>query len=201
MEKAGPDIIRNKILEWQMNTAGLTGYFQGAPTTAYQQQQFEQGMANKQFDRSIFESDRGFKYTAGRDEIEDQKWQTEFDRIKEQDGIQNAIAFANQTLNEAEFEDSSAFRWVGLEEDLKAAALKGEEYEGMSANDVVRNVRDNFTNAAGKIPTDPKTKEAIFLQIVGAGLPEDQEKQAFSAIGLTKEEVASLMSTHVSSGK
>lgn len=55
--------------------------------------------SNRNYDRGVLESDRAFTYTQGRDKVADAQWQEEFDRIKEQDGIQNALAWASHNLN------------------------------------------------------------------------------------------------------
>lgn len=153
--------------------------------------------SDRNYNRGVLESDRNFKYTQGRDKVEDQRWQSEFDRIKEQDGIQNALAWANQTLNQAEFDDSSAYKWAGLDAELAAAANEGSKYQGMSANDVVSNVRKNFDDGTGVLPADPASREQMYMQIVGAGLPTDQEDQALAAIGFTPDQIKSLDDKHL----
>lgn len=172
-------------------------YNQSADTRNYERGVLE---SDRGYERGVLESDRGFKYTQGRDQVEDARWQTEFDRIKEQDGIQNAIAWANQSLNQTEFEDSSAYKWAGLDAELSAAANQGEKYAGMSANDVVSNVRKNF-EVDKKLPTDPKLREQMYMQILGANLPDDKENQALAAIGFTKKELEALDAAHVDLGK
>ncbi|MHA7967685.1 hypothetical protein ACX93W_26585 [Paenibacillus sp. CAU 1782] len=66
--------------------------------------------SDRNFERGVLESDRGynedvrrynqdFEYTQGRDSVKDAQWQQEFDRILKQDGIDNAIAWANLNLS------------------------------------------------------------------------------------------------------
>lgn len=195
-----------------LNTArGNTGKA-GLDTMAKQAQDYSQSADKRNYDRSIIESDRGynrgvlesdraFTYTQGRDKVADERWQTEFDRIKEQDGIQNAIAWANQSLNQTEFEDSSAYKWAGLDAELAAAFSEGAKYEGMSANDVVNNARKNFEDEDGVLPTDEKLREQMYMQIVAAGLPDADEIQALSAVGFTKDQIAILDKKHLEPGK
>lgn len=95
----------------ELQLADLLGAYRGQSTLAAQSQQFNQGMANKQFDRGVLESDRSFErgvlesdrafeYTQGRDKVADDQWMQEFNYRSQQDGIQNALAWAAQNLNE-----------------------------------------------------------------------------------------------------
>ncbi|KIL35873.1 hypothetical protein SD71_10810 [Cohnella kolymensis] len=80
------DQFRRDQFGWQKqtDTAALTGNFNGQRT-----------IQGQTFDRSKFESDRAYDYQVGRDKVEDQRWQKEFDYRVKQDGIQSAIAWYN----------------------------------------------------------------------------------------------------------
>lgn len=183
----------------QMDT-GITAA--GTPVQrSLQGQQFDRGMleSDRNFERGVLESDRNYNYQVGRDAVQDKQWLDEFNQRVDQYGVQNALAWAAQNLNEREFEDQSAYRWAGLDAELAAAASQGEKYSGMSANDVVSNVRKNFENPSGKLPalTDSNgglttDAEKIYMQIISAGLPDAQEAQALAAIGLTPAQIKSL---------
>jgi hypothetical protein len=136
------------------------------------------------------DANRNFDYKVGRDKAIDAQWKAEFDHRVEQDGIQNALAWANDARAQKEFEDNSAYKWAGLDADLAAAVNKDASYEGMTANQVVDNVRKNLAGEDGKIPAGQES--AAYLQIINAGLPEDQEEQALAAIGLTKSQIETL---------
>jgi len=192
----------------ELQVAQMMGVYKGEKTAAQTQQEWnnrfeygnaigqfsngQQTLGNKQFQEGIRQDNRNFQYTQGRDKVADAQWQTEFNRIKDQDGIQNALAWANQSLNAAEFEDSSAYKWAGLDAELAAAASEGEKYQGMSANDVVNNVRKNFDDGDGGLLTDTASRDQMYMQIIGAGLPQNQEDQALAAIGFTPDQIKKL---------
>ena len=141
-------------------------------------------------------ADRNYNYQVGRDKVADAQWQAEFNQRAEQYGIQNALNWAQQTLNENEFADNSAYKWAGLDADLAAAANQGYKYEGMTANQIIDNVRKNLGDGDGKIPAEQT--DAAYLQIVNSGLPEDQENQVLAAIGLTKSQIDALDKKYLS---
>lgn len=157
--------------------------------------------ADRGFNEGVRQTDRNFEYTQGRDKVADKRWQDEFDRIKVQDGIQNALAWASQNLNQSTADDNSAYKWAGLDAELAAAAKQGEKYSGMSANDIVSNVRKNFETKNGQLPTDTASREQMYMQIISAGLPSNQEDQALAAIGFTPDQIKSLDTKYLDSGK
>jgi len=160
-----------------------------AQDLANKQQAYNEKADQRDYKRGVLESDRNYDYQVGRSKAIDAQWKAEFDHRVEQDGIQNALAWANDARAQQEFEDSSAYKWAGLDADL-AAANKGASYEGMTANQVVDNVRKNLADETGKIPAGQES--AAYLQIINAGLPEDQENQALATIGLTKSQIDAL---------
>lgn len=54
------------------------------------------------------QANQEFEYTQGQDKIADQRWQQEFDRIKEQNGIANAISWANNSISQQNANTSSS---------------------------------------------------------------------------------------------
>lgn len=71
----------------------------GVSTMAKQAQDYSQAADQRNYDRSVLESDRSFEYTQGRDKVADERWQTEFDRVLKQDGVQNALAWAANSIS------------------------------------------------------------------------------------------------------
>lgn len=197
--QAQGDVYRNQLMSMGVdisklgadtNLANAQAAAQlGQRTLAGQAQDYSQMADTRNFNEDQRRYKRDFLYTAGRDKAADEQWQKTFDENVRQFGLEYALREAAQQLNEDQFADESAYKWAGLDADLAAAASEGEKYSGMSANDVVSNVRKNF-EVDGTLPTDEATKDQIYMQIVGAGLPEADEEQALAAIGLTQDEIA-----------
>ncbi|GKU76838.1 hypothetical protein [Paenibacillus sp. L3-i20] len=117
----GSDVNRSTAMQ-NANRAGVQ-------TMAAKDQNFGQDMATKQYDRGVLENDRNynrgvlesdrtfgedtrrynqeFEYTQGRDKVADERWQTEFDRILTQDGVQNALAWAQNSISQQNANTSS----------------------------------------------------------------------------------------------
>lgn len=103
----GQQTLAGKSQQWgqTVDTANLTGIFNGQKTAQQAQQdwqnRFNFGNATGQFanGQQTLEN-KQFQYTQGRDKVADQQWQSEFDRIIKQDGVENALAWASQNLNE-----------------------------------------------------------------------------------------------------
>lgn len=130
----------------------------GTQTLAAQNQNFNQGMANKQFDRGVVESDRAFnedtrrydqqfEYTQGRDKVKDNQWREEFDRILKQDGVQNALAWASHSVSQQNANTSSGNLALSREEfnyrkDKDALSNKAQTDAKISAKESA----DNFVS-------------------------------------------------------
>lgn len=56
-------------------------------------------LSGQRIDEDTRRYDQEFTYTQGRDKVADKKWQDEFDHIKDQDGIENAIKWAQHNLD------------------------------------------------------------------------------------------------------
>lgn len=143
------------------------------------------------------QDDRNFGYQVGRDKIGDTQWQQEFNQRKEQYGEQNALAWANQSLNQQQFSDDSAYKWAGLEYDIsKPAGGAGGDYVGLNTNQVIDSVRSNYSdvNSLGEnsgFTKDPKRREQAFLDVYNSLPPGASAQQAWTALGLTGDEVKS----------
>lgn len=125
---AQADQYRNRLAELGYDpslfgsnlNAEQAGGNRGVATRTLQGQQLDHNKATDQrnFDygverdaRGDFVADRGFdegvrqynttlEYTQGRDATKDAQWQQEFDRILKQDGIQNALAWAQNSISQ-----------------------------------------------------------------------------------------------------
>lgn len=164
------------------------------------QRDFNEGVrqSDRNFNRGVTESDRNFQYTQGRDQVADQRWQAEFDRITQQDGIQNAIAWANQNLNQAEFDDRSAQGWAGLDWDMQQT---GDAKSTFTPNQVYSDLQKKYEDfLSGDESPGPKDLEAIYQDVIKYGLPEDQDVDILRAMGLTDEQIAEFDDLHLKSG-
>jgi hypothetical protein len=179
----------------------------GVQTLAAQNQNFNQNLAQQQLDRGILESDRAFnedtrrynqefEYTQGRDEVKDAQWQAEFDRIKDQDGIQNAIAWANQTLNRDQFEDSSARDWAGLDFEMQnAGGAKSTFTPAQVRSDIERKYQPFFN---GEETASPSDYEAMYRDIINYGLDEAAENDILRSVGMTEKQIAAFDKKYLS---
>ncbi|PZD95242.1 hypothetical protein DNH61_11825 [Paenibacillus sambharensis] len=187
------------ILTPQQDVSGYPRQIQSgkAPQTLEgQNQQFQQGMQQKQFDRGVYESDRSYQYTQGRDKVADAQWEREFNRIKEQQGMQNALAWAQQNLNQAEFDDRSAQGWAGLDWQMQQGGSAGYSYNGMTSSQVLSSVRKLYADEDGMLPTEGKSREEMFETVADFGLPPDQTRQVLFSLGFSKEEVDSMLGNY-----
>lgn len=73
----------------------------GIRTLGGQAQDYSQEADQRDFDYKV-------EYTAGRDKVADERWQLEFDRILKQDGIQEALAWAQNSISQQNANTSSA---------------------------------------------------------------------------------------------
>ncbi|WP_025692604.1 hypothetical protein [Paenibacillus zanthoxyli] len=183
-----------------------------APLTAAQQaQQFNQGMATRQQNfsegqqtwQNHFQTEQ-FAYQQARDSISDAQWKAKFDEDVRQYGLnyglqqlqqQNDQAYREATLGIQQ--DENARAWLQYGDSQQPTASK---YNGMTANQIYDAVRSSFTttDADGNktFPTDSKSKEAMYQQVMGAGLPDGQDKQVLSLLGLTADEIDALDKKH-----
>lgn len=193
------DVYRN-----QLQALGLDPSLFGANVTANQAganrgvagrttagQELDQRISSdlRDYERGVLESNRDFEYTQGRDKVKDAQWQTEFNRIAEQDGIQNAISWANQTLNREEFEDRSARDWANLDFDManEGAEAKGTFTPTQVYSDIKQKYPDFFDGEEVAAPSD---YEAMYRDVINYGLDEAAENDILRAIGMSDAQVA-----------
>lgn len=112
---------RDAVFGWQqqIDTANQTGIFNGQQNMAMQNQQFNQGQQGWQnrynygLATGTFENgqqsleNKKFQYTQGRDTVADQQWESEFQRIKEQNGIENALNWAQNSISQQNADTSA----------------------------------------------------------------------------------------------
>lgn len=163
----------------------------GTPTLAKAQQDYSQMADQRDFDRGVLESDRGYNHQLSRDKVTDAQWQQEFSNRVQQQGVQNALAWAANSLAE----DDNARGWAQLDYNM----MGDGKYSGLSPSQAIDNIRsvysehydDKSENGGTRITTDPKKREDMFLSVIDMGLGSDAEThQVLSGLGLTREEIA-----------
>lgn len=167
----------------------------GTPTqNAYQ---FNENMAyNRERDAvSDAQWNLSFEYQSVRDAIGDSQWQAQFDQNVLQFGMnyalqklseENQSAYQNAMLAINKDENSRA--WLNYENDLNQPT--DSTYNGVTANQVYSALQSQFVNKeTGKIPNDSRTKEQIYLQVMSTALPDGQDTQVMSMLGLTQSDI------------
>ncbi|KAA8747098.1 hypothetical protein [Paenibacillus sp. UASWS1643] len=181
------------------NTPGRT--LQGQQLDMQKQdQQFNQGMQTRQQDftekqtgiDNDFRSEQ-FAYAKARDAVADSQWSQQFNQNATQFGLNYALqqlqqqddqAYRNAMLSINQDENSRA--WLGL------GNTPAAEYNGMNANQVLSALQSQYidpTTEKYAPPKDAATREQIYQQVAGYGLPQGQDDQVMLSMGLTTKEI------------
>ncbi|WP_339182915.1 hypothetical protein [Paenibacillus sp. FSL R5-0701] len=134
-----------------------------------------------------------FAYQQARDAIGDSQWTAQFE--------QNATQFGlNYALQQLQQQDDSLYKqaMLGISQDENSRAWLGlgntqpAEYSGMNAGQVLSALQAQYidpTTEKYAPPKDSATKEQIYQQIAGYGLPQGQDDQVMLSMGLTTKEI------------
>ncbi|WP_340018272.1 hypothetical protein [Paenibacillus sp. FSL H3-0457] len=160
----------------------------GQPTLAGQNQAFNQqqvGIDNQ------FRAEQ-FAYAKARDAVADSQWGAQFQQNADQFGM-------NYAMDELKRQDENAYRnaMTAISQDENSRAWLGlqnapaAEYNGMTPGQVLGALQSQFVDGDGKFtpPTDSKTKEQIYMQVTGYGLPVGQDDQVLLSMGLTQKDI------------
>ncbi|MCE3202467.1 hypothetical protein [Paenibacillus sonchi] len=193
--------------QWEnrFNYGQAIGQFgNGQQTLEARNQAFNQNLATRQQNTAESQYAEQLAYQKARDAVADSQWGTKFNEDVRQYGLSYGLQQLAQSDDNAYrqaqlaiSQDDNARQWLTYEQSLAAPAAK---YNGMSANqiyDVVRNqflIQDpNDKNSETKVlPKDAASKRQMYLQVMGAGLPDGQDTQVLSLLGLTKDEIDAL---------
>lgn len=156
-------------------------------TQSGQNQAFNQGQQQWQ---NNFQTEQ-FAYQQARDAIGDSQWAAQFQQNADQFGL-------NYALQQLQQQDDSAYRnaMLGISQDENSRAWLGlgntkpTEYSGMTAGQVLSALQSQYS-VDGKFaaPKDSATKEQIYQQIAGYGLPSGQDDQVMLSMGLTQKDI------------
>lgn len=134
-----------------------------------------------------------FAYQKARDAVADSQWGAQFQQSVDQFGLNYALQELQQrdetTYRNAMLainQDENSRAWLGMQNTQPA------EYSGMSAKDVLGTLQSLYTDpTTGTFtpPTDSASKDQLYLQIAGYGLPIGQDDQVMLSMGLTAKEI------------
>lgn len=174
-------------------------------TAAQQNTNFNQNLASRQQAQSeqnqTFSQNmqtEQFAYQKARDAITDSQWKAQFDQNVSEFGLNYALQKLSQDNDQAYRQatlgiqqDENARAWLQYGDSQQPAA---SEYNGMTANQIYDAVRNSFTttDADGNktFPTDSQSKEKMYQQVMGAGLPDGQDSQVLALLGLSATDIA-----------
>ncbi len=140
-------------------------------------------------------------YSKARDAIADKQWQAKFDEDVRQYGLSYGLQQLNSSNDEAYrqaqlalSQDDNSRAWLDYENSLNAPA-EAAKYSGMSANQVYDILKTEFTktDSLGKpVALTGEDKDAIYQRVLSVGLPDGQDTQVMSLLGLTSAEISAL---------
>lgn len=119
---------------------------------------------------------------------------------EEQAKIQNAFQEGQLSLDKAQFAlqklsqaQDEAYRYAGLEVDMMKDSGGDSDYNGLTTNQVVDNIKSNYTvkNDDGDdvMTQDAKSREQMFLDAFNSAPAGADPKQIWTALGLTQDEI------------
>ncbi|MEK8206776.1 hypothetical protein NST41_14380 [Paenibacillus sp. FSL L8-0696] len=167
----------------------------------------QQTLQAQQMDTANTQYGEQFAYQKARDAITDQRWKTEFDENVRQHGLGYGLQQLSQSSDDAYRQaqlalskDDNDLAWIKYGDSLNGTAES--KYSGMSANQIYDVVSKAFTkpmlDEKGRdsgntaLATDAASKKQMYMQVMGAGLPDGQDTQVLSLLGLTTAEIDAL---------
>ncbi|WP_217597295.1 hypothetical protein [Cohnella sp. GbtcB17] len=166
--------------------------------------------SDRAFDRGVLESDRSYEYQKARDVIADKNYQKTFDENVRQFGLTYGLQKAaqdHQIDNDAAqlllAQDDNDRQWSQLDWQM---SQQPANKSGMSANDVLSNVKSLYTEpvyttekdmlgnvtqkqTGEQLTKDPAKREQMFLNVVDSGLTDLETNQVLAGLGMTKQEI------------
>ncbi|WP_348624283.1 hypothetical protein ABFT51_03495 [Paenibacillus peoriae] len=117
-----------------------------------------------------------------------QGWENQFNQAKfDEDVRQFGMNYAIDQQRAAIQQDGNTIDWLKYGDSLNGTTAK---YSGATINQVIDGIRQQYTDpTTKKIPTDEKTQEMIYQQVVAMNLPDGQDDQAMLMSGLTQDTI------------
>jgi hypothetical protein len=135
-------------------------------------------------------------YSHGRDKVADAQWMKEFNNRVEQQGIDNALSWANYSLSQ----DNNDLAWIKYDDELSNGSGSGKTVSGATAGDMLSS---SLRKTVGVDPdtgmpkygtiSDPTTREKAFIDAWNASgvAPGQDTLEMLSKAGYTSKEIAS----------
>lgn len=172
-DKLAPDKKQTLINEmtrierqYGLEVGSLMGTFNGQRTLAGQGQDFnqqQQGWENRfNYGQATGTFGNGqqtmqnqeFQYTQGRDKVADERWQSEFERIKKQDGIANAINWAQNSISQQNANTSASSSANSNANQIADRAQREAEFNYTKEQDLLSNRTKPPEELTDKASTD-----------------------------------------------
>lgn len=117
-----------------------------------------------------------------------QGWENQFNQAKfDEDVRQFGMNYAIDQQRAAIQQDGNTIDWLKYGDSLNGTT---DKYSGATINQVIDGIRQQYTDpTTKKIPTDEKTQEMIYQQVVAMNLPDGQDDQAMLMSGLTNDTI------------
>ena len=163
LQTTSPQLIRDRILEFQSKTAGLTGMFQGKPTYEAQQDTLNQQQQQEEME-----------YQRTRDSLLDERDKRNFDEDVRQFGLRMAL----DRQQEARIASGGG----------GGGSSGGGSAKPINLNTIIDNINPLFTRTdkdKGRIITDPMGLKKYILSI--PNLTNEDLNQLYSIYGLVEE--------------
>jgi hypothetical protein len=198
------------ILNPQTDPSGYLRQIQNgkAPMTFEAQQQQQQNQQWQQnFDRSKYESDRGYQFQQQQQAIQNGQWQQQYGLDVDKYGFQKASELWSQAFQESQSQDDSDRQWAQLDWQTQQ---QEDKYNGLSPEQVLSNVRSKYTEpvyqtdqfgkqtkTGERLTTDPQKRDDMFLEVVDMGLPSStQTRQVLLSLGFKNSEIDTYIKQH-----
>ncbi|MEK5439402.1 MULTISPECIES: hypothetical protein [Paenibacillus] len=176
-------------------------------------QTFNQNLATRQQDTSEKQYNESFAYQKARDAISDKQWKTKFDEDVRQYGLnyglQSLAQENDQSYRQAQLalsQDDNYRAWTQL--DYETSQPQTTKYSGLTANQVLNNIKSLYQEpimtetvdpltkkvtqtASGKtkLTTDPAKLTQMFESVISAGLSETETKQILLSLGMSMKDI------------
>lgn len=185
----------------------------GIRTLAAQGQDFSQNLATRQQNTAEKQYSENMAYQKARDAISDSQWQKQFDQSVNQFGLNYALQQLSQQNDQsyrqaqlALSQDDNYRAWTQL--DYQMSQPQTSSSAGLTANQVLNNVKELYQEPVytetidpltkqkvrtetgkTKLTTDPAKLTQMFETVVDAGLSETETKQILLSLGMSMKDI------------
>ncbi|MCX8129786.1 MAG: hypothetical protein N3I35_06770 [Clostridia bacterium] len=143
--------------------AGVTGYYNGAPTMAMQQFNADNSYRDKTFDYQVKQDNRNYNYQVSRDKVLDDQWLKQFNYQQQQDILNRALQNKQISIDEYQAKTSR----INANTNATQAVNQQNNYLAQQEQDKVNLANQTFNNYVAQIDNsmyvrrDPDTNEIV----------------------------------------